>query len=122
MARHELDVARKHHESAETILESDPAGAFQIGYDAMRKSISAHMRARGYRAAKQGAHVKTGLYAHAALDGVDIQDHLDAFDELRQTRHQSEYDALELESEEVSDLLMHAQAFVEAIAADLGFS
>jgi hypothetical protein len=118
-AEAELNQARTHVESAAEIAESDPVAAFAIGYDAIRKSISAHMRVRGYRVTKgKGHHARIGAYAFAALDAVDVE-HLEAFDELRQLRNQSEYDALMLEGEDVAEALAHAAAIIRAIETDI---
>ena len=51
-ARIELEQARLHVESAAEIAERDPVAAFAIGYDAIRKALSAHMRGSGYRVTK----------------------------------------------------------------------
>ena len=48
-------------------MASDSTLAFTALYDAIRKAISAHMRAHGYRVGRgPGAHAKTGEYAQAA--------------------------------------------------------
>jgi hypothetical protein len=119
-ARVEIDVARRHIVSAEKIMADDSTLAFTALYDAMRKAIAAHMRSRGYRVTRgPGAHAKTGDYALAALDHLDIGSHLDEFDALRDLRNQSEYEALHVDVEEVREALHHASAIVEAIARDL---
>lgn len=119
-ARVELDQARLHAESAAEIAERDPVGAFAIGYDAIRKALSAHMRHRGYRVGKgKGHHARTGSYALAALDDPRVEEHLEAFDELRQLRNQSEYDALVLDASDVSDALARADAIIRAVETDL---
>lgn len=119
-AQAEVALARRHIASAEKIMDEDPTLAFTALYDAMRKSIAAHMRARGLRVARgPGAHMKTGEYALAALDNLDIVSHLDAFDALRDLRNQGEYEALVVGVDEVRDALGHVKAIVEAIAADL---
>lgn len=120
-ARRELAVARQHVESAASIADSDATAAFAIGYDAIRKAISAHMRARGYRVAKgAGHHRRVGGYANAALDDEAAREHLAAFDELRQLRNQSQYDGIAVERAEVDELLVHARAIVAAVGQDLG--
>jgi len=48
-ARAEIELARRHIASAETSMASDSTLAFTALYDAIRKAISAHMRAHGYR-------------------------------------------------------------------------
>ncbi len=118
--RIELEQARLHVESAAEIAARDPVAAFAIGYDAIRKSLSAHMRSRGYRVTKgKGHHARTGRYAIAAIDDARVEEHLEAFDELRQLRNQSEYDALLLGSEDVADALALAHAIIEAVERDL---
>jgi HEPN domain len=116
----ELDVARRHIVSAEKIMDDDATLAFTALYDAIRKAIAAHMRSRGYRVARgPGAHAKTGEYALAALDHLDIEAHLDEFDTLRDLRNQSEYEALSVGVEDVREAVEHATAIVDAVAHDL---
>ena len=119
-ARVELEQARLHVESAAEIADRDPVAAFAIGYDAIRKALSAHMRDRGYRVGKgKGHHTRTGRYAMAAIDDARVEEHLDAFDELRQLRNQSEYDAVILDTSDVADALARADAIIGAITRDL---
>ena len=119
-ARVEFDQARLHVETAATIAGRDPVAAFAIGYDAVRKALSAHMRQRGYRLTRgAGHHARTGRYAIAAIDDPTLEDHLDAFDELRQIRNQSEYDALLLDTDEVTDALDHADAIITAVGNEI---
>lgn len=111
MAREKIATARRHISAAAEIAELDPTLAFTGLYDAMRKAILAHMRAHGYRITKgPGGHVKTGEYALAALDALEIEGHLDEFDALRQLRNQSEYEALFVQADEVEQALTHARA------------
>lgn len=116
----ELQQARLHVESAAEIVDRDPVGAFAIAYDAIRKALSAHMRARGYRITRRkGHHAHTGRYALAALDDGRLEEHLEAFDELRQLRNQAEYDAVLLETDDVADALARADAIIRAVGKDL---
>ena len=119
-AQAEIDAARRHIASAETIMADDSTLAFTALYDAMRKAIVANMRSRGYRVTRgAGAHAKTGEYALAALDHLDISSHVDEFDALRDLRNQSEYEALKVNVKEVRKALEHVSVIVEAIAGDL---
>jgi len=119
-ARIELEQARLHVESAAEIAERDPVAAFAIGYDAIRKALSAHMRGSGYRVTKgKGHHARTGRYAIAAIDDARVEEHLEAFDELRQLRNQSEYDALVLDPDDVTDALARADAIIAVVDKDL---
>jgi hypothetical protein len=120
-AEKELDAAHRHIASAALVAQSDPAGAFAMGYDAIRKAIAAHMRARGYRVRSAGGHHRrVGQYAIGALDDAGVAHHIEAFDHLRRLRNQSQYDGLEIEPDEVVDLLVHARAIVAAVDRDLG--
>jgi hypothetical protein len=119
-ARFELAQARLHVETAAEIAERDPVAAFALGYDAIRKALSAHMRSRGYRVTKgKGHHLRTGRYAFAAIDDPRVEEHLEAFDELRQLRNQSEYDAVLVGLDEVEDALARADAIIQAVSNDL---
>lgn len=119
-ARRELDAAEAHLGSAEAIVRLDPTGAFVLAYDALRKAISAHMRANGLRVTNRpGAHERTGRYARAALDEHEIDQHLAVFDDLRRVRNKTEYDALLVLEETVELALVHSRAIVAAVEADL---
>jgi hypothetical protein len=66
-----------------------------------------------------GHHFRTGRYALAALDSLGVEEHVEAFDDLRRLRNQSEYDALTVELDEVAESLAHAHALFDAIEEDL---
>lgn len=119
-AQRELFMAQSHAASAASLAEADPAGAFSLGYDAVRKAISAHMRARGVRArSSAGHHRRMGRYAVAALDSADLAEDVAMFGRLRRLRNQSQYDGLEVEPRDVAELLGHVRPIVAAIARDL---
>ena len=119
-AREEIETARRHIAAAAVISELDPTLAFTGLYDAIRKAIQAHMRANGYRISKgPGGHVKTGGYALAALDHLEIGEHLEEFDTLRIVRNQSEYGALFVAEDDVENARRHAGTIVEAVAVSL---
>ena len=78
------------------------------------------MRGSGYRVTKgKGHHARTGRYAIAAIDDARVEEHLEAFDELRQLRNQSEYDALVLDPDDVTDALARADAIIAVVDKDL---
>jgi hypothetical protein len=119
-ASQELATARLHLQSAASLAENDPVAAFAIGYEAMRKAIAAHMRCDGFRVKPgRGHHHRTGRYALAALEGQDAQAHVEAFDELRLLRNQSQYEGLAVERDDIDELLHHARGLVTAVATDL---
>jgi len=119
-ARMELEAAHQHIRAAEMIQEIDPTLAFTALYDAMRKSITAHMRSSGFRVGSgQGAHAKTVAYARAALDRLDVAETLEEFDALRLLRNQSEYDALFIDPSETAQAHKHAVLLIKAVEDDL---
>jgi hypothetical protein len=119
-ALRDLLAAAAHLRSAEAMTASDPTGGFALACDATRKAITAHMRVRGFRVRKgRGEHERVGKYATAALDQA-IADHLDALEEMRRLRHQSEYGARLIEPHELETGLVHARAIVGSVEAELG--
>lgn len=115
----DLLAAERHLSTAALVRGSDPTGGFVLAYDATRKAVTAHMRARGFRVRKgPGEHERTGDYASAALDPA-VAEHLDALDEMRRLRHQSEYGARLIRPEELDVALVHARAIVGAVEAEL---
>lgn len=89
-ASRDLEVAAAHLVSVESRAAHDPAGAFALAYEAMRRAVVAHMRTTGFRVrSRGGAHYQTGRYALAALGGLGITEHLRAFEDLRRLRNKS---------------------------------
>ena len=118
-AGRDLQAAADHLNSAALLASSDPTGGFVMAYDATRKAITAHMRARGFRVRKgPGEHERTGRYASAALDPA-IAEHLDALDEIRRLRHQSEYGARLIRPRELEVAIGHAKAIVATVEREL---
>lgn len=52
-----LDDAQRHVASARRIADDDPNGAYQLGYDALRKVGAALLAAQGLRATSTGGHI-----------------------------------------------------------------
>lgn len=120
-AHNELEMARRHINSVAALTATDPTLAYAGLYDAARKAISAHMRRHGYRpSGGPGKHMKTMNYARIALTDRGIDDALEALDDMRETRHASEYDAAPVGQPVVEHDLAHARAIVDAVAAELG--
>src|SRR2546426_4677557 len=88
-----LDHAQAHLSSAEKLLDDDPAGAYQLLYDAARKATAADMLAAGYRAKsdRPGAHAAVVAYAEEALAGTADSEALANFDRIRRNRNRTEY-------------------------------
>ena len=115
-----LDDSERHLNSAESIAESDPSGAFQLAYDAARKAAVAHMTSRGFRVPKgrPGGHETTTKYARSELPGAD--DALASFDRMRRDRNRSEYGVRAFGEQEVADALANARAITQAVRGALG--
>ena len=79
-----INDARRHIRSARTIVEDDRTLAFAACHDAIRKAITAHMTALGYRPrAGEGAHRIVLDYARQQLHTVITKDQLDDADAIR---------------------------------------
>lgn len=90
VARRLLDDADRHLDSARIVQEEgDLAGAYQLGYDALRKSASALLAVQGLRATSRGGHVAVQR-AVIAQFGSTIRA-LRSFNRVRRTRNSLEY-------------------------------
>lgn len=120
-ASRDLDAAAAHLVSVEARAAHDPAGAFALAYEAYRRAVVAHMRASGFRVkSRGGAHYQTGRYARAALVGLGIDEHLQAFEDLRRLRNRSAYEAVPVDESDALEAVTHARAVVEAVQEELG--
>jgi hypothetical protein len=120
-AERELSVARTHLDGAEASAAVDPTGSFTVAYDAARKAVVAHMRARGLRVRSRfGAHYQTGRYARFALVGRDIDEHLVAFVDMREVRNDTEYEGEIVAASDSAEALSHARAIVAVVESELG--
>lgn len=89
-----ITQARNHLSSARTVKESDTAGAFQMAYDAARKSLAAILANQGLRAKGAGGHANLYDAVRAQLD-PPMGSKLRPFDWMRQTRNDTEYPSVE---------------------------
>jgi hypothetical protein len=119
-ARRELTTAERHLRGAEAAAAVDPTGAFALAYDAARKAVVAHMRASGLRVRSRfGAHYQTGRYARTALANRDIDEHVDAFVDMREVRNDTEYEGEIVTLSDAEEAMTHARAIVAAVERDL---
>lgn len=81
-----MDDAAAHLKSASAIRDVDPAGAYQLAYDAARKACSALLAVQGLRATTRGGHV-------AVRDAVREQfgPVFTPFSRMRRRRRDAEY-------------------------------
>ena len=85
-----LSQARRHLGSAGAIAGSDPAGAYQLLYDAARKSLAAVLENQGVRATSRGGHIAVRDAVSAQLD-PPLGAVLRPLDRLRRRRNEVEY-------------------------------
>jgi hypothetical protein len=87
-----LDAAAKHLDSALTVAEHDPDGAYTLVYDAARKSLAAVLQAQGLRATSKGGHYAIQEAVAAQFTKPPPREAFRPFARLRRTRNQVEYD------------------------------
>jgi hypothetical protein len=85
-----IGQARKHVASAQRIADDDPAGAFQLLYDAARKALCAILENQGLRSTSRGGHIAVLEAVSAQLD-PPMGRVLRPFDRLRRQRNNAEY-------------------------------
>lgn len=85
-----LDDARRHLATAATALSSsDLSGAYQLAYDALRKSAASLLAAQGLRATSRGGHIAIQEAAQAQF-GSTIKA-FRSFGRIRRARNSFEY-------------------------------
>lgn len=89
-----LAQAELHLDSAKLLVATDAPGAFQLAYDAARKSLAAILANQGLRAKGIGAHATlyraTRAQLHPPLGPI-----IDNFDWMRRLRNTTEYPDLD---------------------------
>lgn len=84
----DLTNAKKHLESSKVISKSDPAGSYQLAYDAARKSIQAILALNGLRVRSAGGHF---AFVRIAESGVFESEAWKELREMRRVRNLLEY-------------------------------
>lgn len=95
--------ARRHAASAERIAEDDPAGAFQLLYDAARKALVAILENQGLRPTSRGGHIAVLEAVSAQLD-PPMGQVLRPFDRLRRLRNSVEYPRVDTQPPTAGDV------------------
>ncbi|MEV4343754.1 hypothetical protein AB0J83_04680 [Actinoplanes sp. NPDC049596] len=85
-----LAQSRRHLASAGAIATTDPAGAYQLMYDAARKALAAVLENQGLRATSRGGHIAVRDAMSSQLD-PPLGAVLRPYDRLRRRRNQVEY-------------------------------
>jgi len=110
-----IGQARKHMASARRIADDDPAGAFQLLYDAARKALCAILENQGLRPTSRGGHIAVLEAVSAQLD-PPMGKVLRPFDRLRRQRNNAEYprqDAPRLTTDDVTRDIPKVEAVVD---------
>lgn len=113
-----LSQAHQHLKSAQAIATFDPAGAYQLMYDAARKALTAILENQGLRATSRGGHIAVVDAVSAQLD-PPLGTIFRPFDRLRRRRNQAEYPASGqpgFDAEDVERDLPKVQQMVDAAA------
>jgi hypothetical protein len=120
-ARDLVRHAHAHLESAAAIMDRDPAGAYQLAYDAARKAVVADMSANGYRARadRSGAHMAVVDYAEEALADTANAAALQRFDRMRRLRNRAEYGGVTVGRAQVVSDLRQSMEIVRAVEVRL---
>ena len=118
-----INDARRHVRSARTLAEDDVTLALAACHDAIRKAITAHMGANGYRPrGGDGAHRIVLAYARTQLATLITASDIDDADELRRDRGIAEYDDFARAKLKTADVLGAAdlaERIVNAVAKAL---
>jgi hypothetical protein len=112
-----LADASAHIASARLIAVHDPAGAYQLGYDAARKAAIALLAVQGLRATSRGGHVAAQEAVQAQFGGAGGHRAFGAFGRLRRRRNDSEYpnaDSPTITRDDADDCLQTAAAILDA--------
>lgn len=113
-----MHQASQHLQAARAILSIDPTGAYQLIYDAARKSFNAVLENEGLRATSAGGHIAVREAVLAQLE-PPLGKVLRPFDRLRRRRNDAEYPAVgtpPLSATDVESDLPKVQEMVEAVA------
>jgi HEPN domain-containing protein len=103
LARRMLADARRHLATATTAESAgDLSGAYQLAYDALRKSAASLLEAQGLRATSRGGHIAV-QGAVIAQFGSSIRA-LRSFSRLRRARNSFEYPSAETPGPSVDDV------------------
>lgn len=118
-----VNQARRHVRSARALAQDDPTLAMAACHDAIRKAITGHMAANGYRPKTgDGAHRIVVQYAeHHLGEVIDVQD-MENADAIRRSRSTAEYGDFAIRkvtSDQVRWAAGVADRIVDAIANDL---
>ena len=118
-----VNDARRHVRSAHALADDDPTLALAACHDAIRKAVTGHMAAAGYRPRPgEGAHRIVLAYARYQLDGIVTEEDIGDADAIRRDRGLAEYGdfaSSQINAEHVRWAARVAERIVNAVANDL---
>jgi hypothetical protein len=110
-----IAMSEHHAQSATTLCDSDPEGAFSLAYDASRKAATALLAHQGLRPTTNGGHIVVVEATRAQFPGVGG---LKSLDRLRRRRNQGEYPDPSgydpITAEEAAEAVAAAEATIDA--------
>jgi hypothetical protein len=114
--KRELDVAVRHHKTAQLAAAVDPEGAFQLLYDSARKALQSVLFTKGLRVRRppRGNHYTYVLVSRTNLVDQEVWRPLNWMRELRNETEYWEPDGIAAKYEDV----IQALAFVSKMLDD----
>jgi hypothetical protein len=114
-AMRDLSAATKHLQSAHQIYLTDPAGAFQLAYDAARKCLQGLLALEGLRVRNppRGNHYTFVLVGQSGLVDVEVWRPLNWMRELRNQTEYLERDSLPASLEDTQQALLFVAIMLE---------
>lgn len=111
----ELDVAYRHHKTAQLASETDPEGAFQLLYDSARKALQAVLFTYGLRVRRppRGNHYTYVLVARTDLVDQEVWQPLNWMRELRNETEYWQQHSAAAKYEDVMQALGHVARMLE---------
>jgi hypothetical protein len=111
----DLSAAFKHLESAHRIYMTDPAGAFQLAYDAARKCLQGLLALEGLRVRNppRGNHYTFVLVGQSGLVDVEVWRPLNWMRELRNKTEYLEPDSLPASLEDTQQAMVFVAMMLE---------
>lgn len=110
-----IDQAELHLSASRATADMDPAGSFQLAYDAVRKSFAAVLLAQGLRATSRGGHRALEDAARAQLV-PPFESLIASYGWMRRLRNSTEYPAPDRPHAMSGDVDRAHPVCVEAIA------
>lgn len=113
--KYELDVALRHHKTAQLAAAEDPEGAFQLLYDSARKALQAVLFTHGLRVRRppRGNHYTYVLVSRTDLVDQEVWRPLNWMRELRNETEYWEPDAAAAKYEDVIQAVGHVSRMLE---------